>query len=225
MAGKRISRFWVVLAAAACVIAAGSIAMVAAESKTDKADKILEKISNEGAAAMRDVRFARVAIFDGQPEKGVTLLDSAKKNLTTAEKNSSELVVTVKSAQKAGDKAVPTHKATETTDLVPIDAYLGLSEDFIPTPEKQTKINEANEHLKKGESGKAVEVLRAADIGVSITRVLMPLKATVTHVDKAIALINAHKYYEANLSLKAAEDGLIVDSVMLYEPAPPAKKK
>jgi hypothetical protein len=53
----------------------------------------------------------------------------------------------------------------------------------------------------------------------------MPLKATLTHVDKAIALTNAHKYYEANLSLKAAEDGLVVDSATLCESAAPAKAK
>jgi hypothetical protein len=204
------------------VLVVGGTAIAATESKDEK---ILEKVSREAGTAMRDVRFARVAIFDGQPEVGEKLLDSAKKNLVTTEKNAPELVVTVKSEQKVGDKTVATHKATQTTDFVPIDAQLGLSEDFVPSPEKQTKIKEANEHLKKGESAKAIEVLRAADIGVSVTRVLMPLKATLTHVDKAIALIKEHKYYEANLALKAAEDGLITDSILLYEPVTPEKKK
>jgi hypothetical protein len=66
--------------------------------------------------------------------------------------------------------------------------------------------------------------LREADIGLSVSRVLMPVKDTITHVDKAIELFGEHKYYEANLSLKAAEDGLIVDSVLLYEPIVAPKK-
>jgi glucan-binding YG repeat protein len=219
---KHLSRYVVVLVAAMFVLAVGVTAIAATESKDEK---ILEKVSKEAGTAMRDVRFARVAIFDGQPEAGEKLLDSAKKNLTAAEKNAPEQVVTVKSKQKVGDKTVATHEATQTTEFVPIDAWLGLSEDFVPSPEKQKKIKEANEHLKKGESAKAVEVLREADIGVSVTRVLMPLKATVTQVDKAIELIKEHKYYEANLSLKAAEDGLITDSILLYEPVTPEKKK
>jgi glucan-binding YG repeat protein len=222
MGCKRLSRYVVVLVAAMFVLAVGVPAMAATESKDEK---ILEKVSKEAGTAMQEVRFARVAIFDGQPETAEKLLDSARKNLAMAEKKAPELVVTVKSEQKVGDKTVATHKAAKTIDLVPVDAWLGLSEDFVPSPEKQTKIKEANEHLKKGESAKAVEILRAADIGVSVTRVLMPLKATLSHVDKAIAQIKEHKYYEANLSLKAVEDGLITDSVLLYEPVTPEKKK
>jgi hypothetical protein len=136
MVGKRISRYWVVLAVAVCVIAAGSIAMVAAESKTDN-DKILNKISNEAAVAMRDVRFARVAIFDGQPEKRLKLLDSAKNNLNTAEKNAPELTVTVKSIQKAGDKAAATRKVTETTSFRLTHIWNSLRTSFRPRRNKR----------------------------------------------------------------------------------------
>ena len=111
------------------------------------------------------------------------------------------------------------------TNLIPIDAWLVLSEDFVPTPEKTAKIKEANEHLKKGARGKAVEILRAADIGVAVTRVLMPLKATIKDVNQASTLLKEHKYYEANLALKGAQDGLIMDTVGLDAPAVPAKKE
>ena len=72
-----------------------------------------------------------------------------------------------------------------------------------------------------------VATLRAADVQVSATRMLMPLAATVKHVDSALSLLKEHKYYEANLALKAAEDGLITDTVLLTEPTKttPEKKK
>ena len=183
-----------------------------------KENKILEKVSSEANTAMRDLRWARVALFDGQPEAAKTYLDGVKKNLETAKKQAPELIVTIDTKSKVGDKTVSSKQVTEKSDYVPIDAWLVLSEDFVATPEKNAKIKEANKHLKSGDKNKAIDVLRTADIGVSVGRMLMPLKATMKHVDKAITLMNEHKYYEANLALKGAEDGLIIDSVMLVEP-------
>jgi hypothetical protein len=216
MVGKHLSKLVAVLVVALfAFLVAGSAAMAAKEGK---AEKILDKVSEEGNTAMREVRWARVAIFDGQPQYAETILDAARKNLDTVEKQAPQLMMALKPKEKAtGEKPL--------TDLIPIDAALVLSEDFIGTPEKMAKIKEANEHFKKGEKAKAIEVLRAADIGVSVTRVLMPLKATLRNVDKAIALVKENKYYEANLALKGVQDGLIVDTIGLSEPVKPAKKK
>jgi hypothetical protein len=214
---KYLSKFVVVLVVVSFgLVTTGAVAM----AKESKAEKILEQVSKEGSKAMQDVRFARVAIFDGQPEAAKKFLENAKKELATAEKEAPELTITVKSEQKVGGKTISEHETSKTTDFVPIDAWLVLSEDFIPTAEKNAKIKEANEHLKKGESAKAVEILHAADIDVSVSRQLMPLKLTTAHVDGALAMIKDHKYYEANLALKGAEDGLITDTVLLYEPLP-----
>jgi hypothetical protein len=46
---------------------------------------------------------------------------------------------------------------------------------------------------------------------------MMPLDVTVKHVNTATALVKEGKYYEANLALKAAEDGIVVDAVALVE--------
>jgi len=45
----------------------------------------------------------------------------------------------------------------------------------------------------------------------------MPLKETETRLATATNLTKEHKYYEANLALKAAEDGIVLDSVSLLE--------
>lgn len=206
----------------ALAVAAGAFAFIvgcAARAGTETAnEKILDKVSMESNTAMLQVRWARVALFDGEPDRAKDFLKEAKQNLGAAEKAAPELTVTVKSQTKVGDKTVTTDEATQTMDYVPIDAGLVLAEDFVPTPDKEAKIKEANEHLKKGDSAKAVETLRAADIEVSASRVLMPLKTTMKHVDTALALLDEHKYYQANLALKAAEDGLITDTVVLYGP-------
>jgi hypothetical protein len=203
---KNLVRLGIMLMVVMSVLAVGSGLAVAA--KETKEAKILEKVSHEGRLAIAEVRWARVAIFEGQPEQGEKLVEKAKQNLMIAEKQAPELAV-----------------AKKTIKLIPIDAALGLSEDFVATPEKKAKIKEANEHLRKGESAKAIEILRQADIAISVSRVLMPVKSTLRHVDQAISLIKDHKYYEANLALKGAADGLIMDTVMLYEPIKPAKKK
>jgi hypothetical protein len=189
-------------------------------AEASKSDKLLLKISDDGNMAMRAVRFARVEIFNGQPEAAEKRLDQAKKGLEAAEKQAPELTAIL---AKQADESKKTAK--EMSDLIPIDVSLTLSDDFVATPEKSAKIKEANEHLRKGEHAKAIEILRQADIGIVFSRVLMPLHATIKRVDSGIALLKDHKYYEANLALKSAEDGLIVDTVMVNEPIMPKKTK
>ncbi len=222
MSHKHVSGFILIFAAVMFALAGAQGFAFAEEKKTEK---ILEKVSKEAGLAMQDVRFARVALFEGDTKDAVQYVEEAKKKLAAAEKDAPKLVVMVKSEEKIGDKTVASHKASETAEFVPINAWLVLSEDFVPSPEKAKKIKEANEHLKKGEGAKAVEVLRTADIGVSVTRVLLPLKLAIDNVNGALQLMKDHDYYEANLTLKGAEDSAITDTVLLYAPVKPAEKK
>jgi len=146
------ARLVTTLAAVACI----SLAGCTAKADEPKHEKILDQVSRESNAAMQQLRWARVALFDGQPDEAKKFLAEAKNNLTAAEKDAPELTVTVKETAKVGDETVETHETKQTLDYVPIDAWLVLAEDFIPTPDKQGKIKEANEHMKKGNSAKAV---------------------------------------------------------------------
>ena len=56
-----------------------------------------------------------------------------------------------------------------------------------------------------------------AGVGVTETQYLMPLKQTQQAVKKAQQLLKEGKYYEANLALKGAEEGIITDSVSLVD--------
>ena len=99
--------------------------------------------------------------------------------------------------------------------LVVINATIALSEDYVATPEKESAIKSANEKLAKGDQKGAIDTLRLAGIGVIENQYLMPLNQTRKAVAQAQELLKAGKYYEANLVLKGAEEGIVVDSEML----------
>ena len=102
-------------------------------------------------------------------------------------------------------------------DMIPIDGAIALSDTFVPSAEKSAHIAKANEHFKTGNAKKGLDELKLGEIGVNFSRVLMPLKETETRLATATNLTKEHKYYEANLALKAAEDGIVLDSVSLLE--------
>jgi hypothetical protein len=109
-----------------------------------------------------------------------------------------------------GDKS-----ASDKTDLIPIDGEIAIADTFVPSAEKKKHIEKANEHLKSGSSKEALEELQLGEVDVVFTRLMLPLETTKKRVADAEKLANDHKYYEANLALKAAEDGLVIDSVDL----------
>lgn len=221
-AQRNLARSFIVAAVVALVSVTGTAA-ASTHPTQSKLDKILANVYHEGYLAEHEARMARVAIFDGQPKEAQRLIEQAKANLATAETHAPKITITVRTVEKMGKKTIDSTKSRETTDYIPINAYLSVSEDFIASPDKLDKINKANEHLRKGEHKKAVEALKDADVGVAVTQELMPLKTTVAGVNKSLKLMKQRKYYAANLALKDATDGVVSDTVLLYEP-PTAKQ-
>ena len=163
---------------------------------------------------------ARLAIFNGDPKVAVKMMGKAKKALDAATKDESMFVADMKTL--AGNKAAhgttsTSSSATPATTWIPIDGQISLADTYVATPEKTEHIAKANEHFKSGRAKEAVEELRLGEIDVTYSRVMMPLTATTKCLADAMQLADEHKYYEANLSLKAAEDGVIVDSVGLAD--------
>jgi hypothetical protein len=209
----RRNRIW--LPAVALMLMAGSVLLVqqslmAAESETSP----LVKVSKDGFVAMRAVRDARVAIFDGRPDEAKSLVADAETALADAEKNAPEY--TVKAEFKQGDKAT-TEERSGKVDWVPFDANLALVDNFVMTPEKRGHIQKANEHIAAGDTKKAVDELKQGEVDINFVTYLMPLQATKRYVDQANTLLADGKYYEANLALKAAEDGTITTSTSMAE--------
>lgn len=157
------------------------------------------RLSEEGSKAARNISMARVAIFDGQSQEAMKLVDQAKATLATAAQDVDKLAI------KKPDKA-------DSGPMIPIDAKLTMADDFTLTPERRKDLDKINEHLKKGETKEALNLLRPADVRLTLTTLFMPIDTTAKAVDQAAKLLAESKYYEANLALKKAEDGWVIDS-------------
>ncbi|MGD9659292.1 MAG: YfdX family protein [Methylocystis sp.] len=190
-------------------------APVSAAAPKNAAERALIQLSRDGVAALRAIRSARIALFNGRPEIVSQLLDSAEASLRTAEREAPSF--TFKASETINGKEAESATTSQKLDLIPIDATLALADNYVPTRENQAHIAKANEHLKKGEQKAAFEELRLAEVELKYTRVLMPIEATKKRVDQAVQLLGEHKYYEANLALKAVDDGLTVETVNLVD--------
>ena len=184
-------------------------------NNTNTSTQQLLKVSQDGFAAIRAVRAARVAIFTGQPNVATEMLNQAKTNLEAAAKNAPQYAANTETTVNG------TTATNETTvgamKWILIDGQVSLAETVAVPTEKAEHIQKANQYFNNGQSKEAIEQLRLAAIDVSCTRVLMPLASTTKYVAEATKLVGQQKYYEANLALKAVEDGLVVNSSSLIE--------
>ena len=169
------------------------------KSKARAADNEALKLSQEGYQTMRDIRLARISIFDGDTQGAKDLLTQATQALDAVDQTAVKATSDVKA------------------DLLPIDGEIIVSDNFIDTPVKRQHIGKANAHLKQGHATMARDELRLAEVDASFSRILMPVDATRRHLNAAATLIRSDQFYEANMALKAAEDGLLVDTVSISE--------
>ncbi|KNC08611.1 hypothetical protein AC791_07800 [Klebsiella sp. RIT-PI-d] len=176
----------------------------AASQETALQVRAADQIAVQGQNALHDIQLARVALFQGHPDKAELLTNHAATLLADDSVDWSKYFRTDKKASLKDD------------NYVAIDAAMGISEDFVASPEKQDAIKRANKKLESGDKKGAVEELRLAGIGVMENVCLMPLKQTRNAVAQAQKLMSEHKYYEANLALKGAEDAVIIDSAALF---------
>lgn len=205
-----------------------------------KAETDIDKLSTDGIAAYRDVHLARLAIYEAKPDQARMFvshaqasLDRAKGDETAFMKAEADLKppagmdnaatmsvdgATTKDAKDAGKdaekdaaKPVPSHEAVK---WLPVDAQLVLADDFVVRNKDQQKaVDDANEHLKTGDRKGAMDRLKLAGVDVDFTMAVVPLDKTTQEVDQAAKLIQDGKYYEANSSLKAVEDGVRFDVI------------
>lgn len=205
-------------APAATTTAPAAVADAKADAKSEAKSEALSimRYSEDGGRAIREIGAARVAIFNGDTKLASELIIRAKASVAKAEQEAPTFKVQTEESGKAG-AANETVKAP----MVPVDGDLVLAEDFVPTPDKRARIEKANEHFKNGNAKDALEELRLGDIAVMYTRAWMPLAAAAKHLDQAVKYMDAQKYYEANLSLKAIGDSITVDSVAINEAVKP----
>lgn len=180
----------------------GTPATEQAPDKAAEADFV--KVSDDALMTMRNLHSARLAIFNGLPDQARTYVDASALRAEKAVKDAEQF-------------ALDTKQPKQDDLYVPFDASLTLMDTFKPTPENTKHIAEANEHLHKGERKEAMEVLQLGEIDVAVTAGLIPVKYAKAHIDDAAKLIADHKYYEANLALKAVEDAAVIETFAMSE--------
>ncbi len=208
-----VSRKITTAAVAAFMVATPLLAVAqsnAAETKNDPVATATAKVANKGSQllktsneayrALREVRAARLSIFNGDSNKATKFTNDAEKALLSAQKNAAGFAVSTNKGSKSGEI------------YIPFDMSMSLAEGFVATPEKAKKLKEANAHIANGKSKKAAEVLKLANIDVTVTAALVPIGSSVNHMRDAVALIKVGKFYEANRELKAVEESVIIDS-------------
>ena len=173
----------------------------AAEKTTEqkKEDQDFIKVSDDALMTMRNVGGARLAIFNGTPDKAQLYADAAVTRVNATLKDADKYALDIKESKLNGDEYVPFN-----TDLT-------VAETFKPNKENLEHISSANKHMQKGETGKAIQTLKVNGIDVALTTEMIPIQAARTHILDAAKLIGDGKYYEANLALKAVEDSVVTD--------------
>lgn len=164
------------------------------------------RLSQDGYNVMRDVRAARVSIFNGDIDTAKKFVKLAQDDLAKTQADDTR----IKKSDKLGK---------DQANWVPIDGQLVVADNFVATPDKAKHIAAGNAKLKQGKTKEAMDELKLADVDVGFTRLLMPLNQTKNQVNLSYDLLNSGDYYQANMALKAAEDGLNVDTVMLTDDA------
>jgi hypothetical protein len=200
----------IVSLAAASMIAASPLAMLnnaaaattptVAQETVDSGDQTILKTVDEALQGLRQVHAARLAIFNGQTDVALKHATEAEQDFTVVEKTLDTHEIMATSATGEADA------------YVPFDMSVGLAEGFVPSEDMAPKLQEANKQFEQGNHKNAVEVLRLANIDITVSAGLVPAKSSLAHIQGAIKLLDEKKYYEANLALKALEDSVVFES-------------
>ena len=182
-------------------VVAAELQHQAAENTTEQkqADQDIIKVSEDAQMTMRNVGGARLAIFNGSPDKAQIYADAAVTRAAATLKEADKYAVDTKASKKDGQK------------YVPFDSGLTVAETLEPGKEKPEHNTMANRHTHKGVTKKDIEALKVEGVDVAVTADLLPIQTAKTQIEEAAKLIGEGKYYEANLALKAVEDSVIVE--------------
>ncbi|MGQ7932411.1 YfdX family protein [Paraburkholderia sp. D1E] len=204
----------VAAAVTSCVCGMGS-AIAAQSAATPMTD--MGKLSSQGSQAFDEIQQARVAIFSGRPNQATMLVKKAQQSMKAAQADNTAFMKAESDLKTPPSITYQSSSAKGTTPVswLPVGADVTVTDEFAGKPSQAKAVASANEQLKKGKPGAAMQVLKLADVNVSYTMAVVPLKQTVADVDKAAGLLTMDKYYEANQTLKQVQDSVRYDWVDL----------
>ncbi len=179
--------------------------------KSGASTDALLQFSLAGRDAFDNIRMARLDLFNGRTDAALKEMKAAQVSLITAKVEAPTFVTSTQT--KMLGKVVSTTKETVTADIVPVSGDLVLADNFQLTEQQKPLIEKAKAHLAKGDKKAAVEVLKQGDVDVTYNRQWLSISSTQKNLDKAIDLASGQKFYDANLVLKAIEDGVQMEVV------------
>lgn len=184
------------------------------------ADKDLGKLSKDGASGFQDITLTRFAIFEGRTADAKKFIGDASTAFgkaqnddtvfTKAEADMKAPKTKMGQSDKDGTNMAANGSSSDDTktakEWLPVDGSIMIDEDYTASQAKSAAVADANKSLKSGDRKGAMEKLKLANMTIDITLGVIPLRPTVTSVQKAVGLIDDGKYYEASQVLKQAQD-------------------
>lgn len=182
------------------------------------------RLSAKGSQAFDEIQQARFAIFSGRPAQAKKLVKEAQESMTAAQADNTAFLKAESDLKTPPSMAYQSTVTKSTTPVswLPVGADVTVIDDFAAKPSQAKAVASANEQLKSGKPDAAMKVLKLADVDVSYTMAVVPLKQTIADVDKAASLLSMDKYYEANQTLKQIQDSVRYDWVDLKALPQPA---
>ena len=159
--------------------APGAKSSVAQATSPNVPDEALIKVSDDALVAMRNLVGARIAIFNGLPDEAQTYIDAAVTRIGATVNEASQYELD-KKEPIAGDI------------YVPYDVHVGIAETFERTPEHLKQVDEAKEHLKKGEKQEAREAFGGGVRAVRGASYLPGLKSSAAASDASVRSTSAN---------------------------------
>lgn len=209
---KRTAVLVAAVATCACSVASANTAQSAATPMSD-----MGKLSAKGSQAFDEIQQARLAIFRGHPAQATRLVKEAQVSMKAAQADNTAFLKAESDLKTPPSMTYQSSvaKSTSPVSWLPVGADVTVTDDFAARPSQAKAVASANEQLKSGKPDAAMKVLKLADVNVSYTMAVVPLKQTISDVDKAAGLLSMDKYYEANQTLKQVQDSVRYDWVDL----------
>ena len=175
------------------------------------AAKVLDRV---GAARAALARQDEAAARDLLGQAG-TLLDIIHAALPTAN---------VRDQIRLADSSLKYDQTEQVQpDLVPLDAALNEVEDFARAPAAHAQGDKGDRGAGTGSRAGASKDIQAVDAALMYEETDLPLAATRTFLQSAQDALSRHDLKRADLLLRAAQDHVVTQSIVVDEPLVPAK--
>ena len=175
---------------------------------------------DEAYTAMRQVRAARLSIFNGETDTAKELVQAATKDMESAQSMLDEFSMpsgqsgdssdSQQASSGSGSSGGDSGSGSSGSDqrYLPIDLSVGVAEGYLIPQDRTSALAEANTAFLQGDRRTATRILRDASIDVIVQASMIPAQKSLDNLKQADELMGQQKFYEANVALKAIEDSV-----------------